>query len=63
MKIIGSITLPLVFEPENRARSVRLKIVDGLPYGCILGAAFFRANGSTLSFTSGHGFKPSPDAP
>lgn len=40
MKVVGSSTVPFVFAPEERVRNVRDRIVEGLPYGCSLGARY-----------------------
>ena len=58
MKIAGSCKLPLVFTPENRVREVLVRVVEDLPYGLIIGAAFVRKKGSVISFAAGGGFKP-----
>ena len=63
MKIAGSCELPLVFRPEDRVRKVLVRVVQDLPYGLIIGAAFLRKNGSVISFAAGGGFKPAPESP
>lgn len=63
MHLVGSTVLPLVFHPEDRIRSVSLRIVQELQHGDILGAAFFRVNRSLLSFANDDGFKPSSGVP
>ena len=63
MRISGSCELPLVFSPEDRVRKVLVRVVEGLPYGLIIGAAFLRKNSSIISFAAGGGFKPAPESP
>ena len=58
MNIVGSCDIPLVFMPEDRVRRVTVRVVEGLPYGLILGAAFLRQHDSVLNFAEGRGFKP-----
>lgn len=62
MKILGSTELPLVFPPEDRVHVVTVRVVDSLPYGLIIGAAFLRKNGSFLNFANDGGFKPTRGA-
>ena len=40
-----------------------VRVVEGLPYGLILGAAFLREHESVLNFAEGGGFKPAPESP
>ena len=63
MNIIGSCDIPLVFSPEDRVRRLTVRVVKGLPYGLILGAAFLRQNESVINFAEGGGFKPAPESP
>lgn len=63
MNIVGSCDIPLVFMPEDRVRRVTVRVVEGLPYGLILGAAFLRQHNSVLNFAEGRGFKPAPESP
>ena len=42
MNIVGSCDIPLVFTPEDRVRRMTVRVVEGLPYRLILGAAFLR---------------------
>ena len=60
MNIIGSCDIPLVLMPEDRIRRMTVRMVEGLPYGLILGAAFLRQNASVINFTERGGFKPAP---
>lgn len=60
MNILGSTHLPLVFPPEDQVHIVTVRVVDRLPYGLIIGAAFFRQHGSILNFSDQGGFKPHP---
>lgn len=48
MNIVGSCDIPLVFMPEDRARRMAVRVVEGLPYGLTLGAAFLRQSGASL---------------
>lgn len=63
MKIIGSAHLPLVFPPEDQVRMLTVRVVDSLPYGLIMGAAFLREKGSVINFGNHGGFKPTPSSP
>lgn len=63
VNIVGSCDIPLVFMPEDRVRRVTVRVVEGLPYGLILGAAFLRQHNSVLNFAEGRGFKPAPESP
>ena len=63
MNIVGSCDIPLVFMPEDRVRRVTVRVVEGLPYGLILDAAFLRQHNSVLNFAEGRGFKPAPESP
>ena len=54
MRIRGSAVIPIRFHPKDRVRKVWVRVVDGLPYGFILGASFFRRNKSTLSLSLIH---------
>ena len=53
MNIIGSCDIPLVLMPEDRIRRMTVRMVEGLPYGLILGAAFLRQNGTVFNFADG----------
>ena len=51
------------FLPEDCVHNIAVRIVEGLPYGFILGARFFYANKSILNFGTDKGFKPTPASP
>ena len=63
LNVVGSCDIPLVFIPEDRVRRMTVRVVTGLPYGLILGAAFLGQHGSVLNFAEGGGFKPAPESP
>ena len=63
MRVLGSSVVPIVFAPEDKVRNVAVRVVEGLPYGFIIGAGFFRANASVLDFGVGRGFKPTHSSP
>ena len=63
MNKLGSIDIPLVFPPEDQVRNVTVRVVEGLPYGSIVGAAFLRQNGSMINFSDEGGFRPTPGSP
>lgn len=63
MDILGSTDIPLVFPPEDQVRNVTVRVVEGLPYGLIVGAAFLRQNGSMINFADAGGFRPTPGSP
>lgn len=63
MNIVGSAHLPLIFPPEDKVRIVTVRVVEKLPYGFILGAAFLRKHGSIINFGNEGGFKPTPSSP
>ena len=63
MRVLGSARIPIVFLPEDCVHNITVKIVEGLPYGFILGARFFYANKSILNFGTDKGFKPTPASP
>ncbi|CAM9872207.1 unnamed protein product [Choristocarpus tenellus] len=63
MQVLGSCILPILFPPEDRVHNVTFRVVEGLPYGMVLGAAFCRQNKSVLSFREGEGFRPAPNSP
>lgn len=62
MKIIGTSLLPLVFPPVDRVFRARVRVVEDLPVGLILGAAFMRRYNSVLFFEGGGWFKPTRDS-
>ena len=39
------------------------RVVEDIPYGLIIRAAFLRKHGSIISFAAGGGFKPTPGSP
>ena len=57
MNIVGSCDIPLVFMPEDRVRRVTVRVVEGLPYGLILGAAFLRMEHAPSEGGEGRGFR------
>ena len=63
MKISGLCEVPLVFSPEDRVRKVLVWVVEDLPYGLIIGAAFLGMHDSIISFAADGGFKPAPESP
>ena len=62
MRILGSTTLPLKFPAETRIRKITFRVVDGLPYGLIVGADYLRSEENILDFGPGKGFKHNPNA-
>ena len=62
VRILGSTTLPLKFPAETRVRKITFRVVDGLPYGLIVGADYLRNEESILDFGPGKGFKHNPNA-
>ena len=63
MRVLGSARIPIVFLPEDCVHNIAVRILEGLPYGFILGARFFYANKSILNFGTDKGFKPTPASP
>ena len=63
MRVLGSARIPIVFLPEDCVHNIAVRIVEGLPYGFILGARFIYANKSILNFGTDKGFKPTPASP
>ena len=63
MNIVRSCDITFVFMPEDRVRRMTVRVVEGLPYGLILGAAFLRQHGCILNFAEGGDFKPAPESP
>ena len=63
MNIVGSTDILLVFPSDDQVRNVTVRVVEGLPYGMIVGAAFLRQNGSMINFADRGGFKPTPGPP
>ena len=62
MQILGSTTLPLKFPAETRVRKITFRVVDGLPYGLIVGADYLKSEESILDFGPGKSFKHNPNA-
>ena len=62
MHVLGSARIPIVFLPDC-VHNIAVRIVEGLPYGLILGARFFYANKSILNFGTDEGFKPTLASP
>ena len=62
MRILGSTTLPLKFPAETWVRKITFRVVDGLPYGLIVGADYLRNEEIILDFGPEKGFKRSPNA-
>lgn len=62
METVGTCILPLTFAPVDRVFKVRVRVVPGLPFGLILGAAFMRTHNSVLLFAGKGTFRPTPDS-
>lgn len=63
MHILGHVAVPLFFEGDDTVREIPVRVVDGLPYGMIIGAEYFKRNQSALDFLPFRGFQPEPGAP
>lgn len=63
IRVLGSGVVPLTFHPKDKVRNIRVRGVEGLPYGLILGASYFARNRSVRSFAGEVGFCPLPKAP
>ena len=63
MHILGQVAIPLMLEGDEKVREIPVRVVDGLPYGMIIGAEFFKRNQSSIGFLPFQGFKPEPGAP
>ena len=63
MPIVGSVSLPILFDGDTRAREVPVRVVKGLPYACIIGHDFFLSRLSILDYGPNKGFRPVPGAP
>lgn len=53
----GSCVLPLVVAPEDRVLGVLFRVVQGLLYGPILVARFFRGHATALGYAPGRGVR------
>ena len=62
MKLVGSCLLPLVFEPVDKIFRVKFRVVKGLPYATVLGAAFMKDNRTIISFDGEEGLRPTPSS-
>jgi len=63
MRIVGTVLLPLVFPPVDRVFRTRVRVVDQLPIGLLLGAAFMWQYGGVLDLGDRDGagsFRPAP---
>ena len=60
MEVVGSCLLPLVFAPVDQIFRVKFRVVKGLPYAMVLGAAFMTDHRSIISFDGEEGFRPTP---
>ena len=58
MTITGTAYLRFIFPPVDRFFAVSVRVVEGLPFGFILGAGFMRRNGSIIDFIGEGVFKP-----
>ena len=63
MNILGSTDIPLVFPPQDQVRNVTVRVLEVLPYGLIVAAAFLPQNGSMINFADGGGFRPIQGSP
>ena len=65
MSILGTCLISVVFPPVDKIFAVKVRVVDQLPLGLILGTAFMRRYESSLIFEGpGAGwFKPTPTSP
>ena len=61
MEVVGSCVIPMVFSPVNRVFRISFRIVRGLPYAVVLGAAFMKGHHSTIRFREKEGFRPTPE--
>ena len=62
MELVGSCLLPLIFVPVDQIFRVKFRVVKGLLYAMVLGAAFMKDNRSILSFDGEKGFRPTPSS-
>ena len=63
MRILGSTLLPPRFPSKTRVRRITFRVVDGLPFGLVVGADYLRNEEGILDFGPGKGFKHSQNAP
>ena len=65
MSILGTCLILVVFPPVDKIFAVKVRVVDQLPLGLILGTAFMRRYESSLIFEDPGGgwFKPTPTSP
>ena len=62
MEGVGSCLLPLVFAQVDQIFRVKFRVVKGLPYAMVLGAAFMTDNRSIISFDCEECFRPTPSS-
>ena len=62
MEVVGSCLLRLVFAPVDQIFCVKFRVVKGLPYGMVLGAAFMTDHRSIISFDGEEGFRLTPSS-
>ena len=62
MEVVGSCLLPLVLAPVDQLFRVKFRVVKGLPFEMVLGAAFMTDNQSIISFDGEEGFRPTPSS-
>lgn len=62
IKVVGSSELPCAFDLANGVFSDVVRVVEGQPYGLVLGAAFLRRHNSVFSFSEEGSFKPTPES-
>ena len=63
MRILGSTFLPVRFPSGTRVQRMTFRVVDGLPYGLIVGADYVRDEEGILDFGPAKGLKHSQNAP
>ena len=62
MEAVGACLRPLVFAPVDQIFHVKFRVVKGLPYAMVLGAALMKDNRSIISFDGEEGFRPTPSS-
>lgn len=62
MPILGTCVLFITFPPGGQIVGTQVRVVDGLPFGLILGAASMRQRSSALIFKGAEWFQPSPSS-